>query len=92
LAHWVVEGIVTLAVIGIIVGALLVTSAVVLAGTSSRPPIGSGDVDPFLVVGISLTGAGVALMASVGPQMLGMMATGIVFLAVGARRMRRRHG
>lgn len=44
--------------------------------------------DPLFLMGISLAGAGAALVATLGPGMIGVGVVGIVFIAVGARRSR----
>ena len=46
------------------------------------------DADPWFVLGICLTGAGTALFVTIGPAMIGIFVAGLVFIAVGARRMR----
>jgi len=77
--------------VGIIIGVLLIAAAVVLAVTKQRPPVVADGVDPLFIVGISVCGAGAALMATMGPAMMGMMVLGIVFISIGAGRMRRGH-
>lgn len=49
------------------------------------------DVDPLFTTGIILTGAGVALAATLGGFMYGVMIVGLVFMAVGANRTRHPH-
>ena len=47
--------------------------------------------DQLIALGVIFTGAGVALTISAGPYMLGMLALGIIYLAMGAR-MKHREG
>ena len=74
-------------VIGIAVG--LVTVAIVLAvatrrGMSTGREMMTGE--QMFVFGVIYTGAGVALVTSIGPAMIGVLALGIVFMGIGARR------
>lgn len=48
------------------------------------------DVDPMFTMGIALVGAGVALMASAGPGMIGILALGLIFMFSGLRKTRAR--
>ena len=78
-------------IVGIVVGLLLVVAAMVLAVTRRRLPMASEQVDPLFIVGISVCGASAALIATLGPPVIGMTVMGIAFIGVGARRMRRGH-
>lgn len=77
--------------IGITIGVIAVLSliaAVVVRRRSSEP---IDDVDPLFSTGTVLAGAGVALALTIGPVMYGMMAIGLIIMAVGAHRTRQ-HG
>lgn len=79
--------IVLLVFIALAVGALAVVSAARFRAAAQRgQPM--PDADPWFVLGICLTGAGTALFVTIGPAMIGIFVAGLVFIAVGARRMR----
>lgn len=56
-----------------------------------RPAEPASEVDPLFVAGISILGASVALIATVGPMMLPMAVAGIACIVVGAHRSRTHH-
>lgn len=73
------------------VGLFLVGLALVTAAAPIGARRGSGSravADPLFILGISFSGVGAALMATVGPGMIGLVAFGVFFLAAGSRRMR----
>jgi hypothetical protein len=79
--------IVALAMIALVVGALAVISVARRSAAAKRGrPM--PEADPWYVLGICLTGAGTALFVTIGPAMIGIFVAGLVFIAVGARRMR----
>jgi hypothetical protein len=53
-------------------------------GSNTNQP----DPRTLIGVGVAFMGAGVALMASAGPGMVGLLVLGVVFMITGARRMR----
>lgn len=55
---------------------------------ASRPV---DDVDPVFTAGIALTGAGVALSATIGNVMFVVMTVGLIVMAVGAHRTQQQH-
>jgi hypothetical protein len=71
--------------------ALLVLGAatatwLVWAGRHRRePPDGP---DPLFITGIALAGTGAATITTLGPAMLGVLAVGILLMAIGIRRGR----
>lgn len=75
----------------VLIGHVLLGLAVVTAvsrnggrnGSSPRP-----EADLLFVLGISLSGIGTVLMATIGPGMVGLVAFGTFFIGVGSRRMR----
>lgn len=46
--------------------------------------------DPFFILGIVFFGAGIALFVTIGPAMLFMPALGIIYMALGIARTRKR--
>ncbi len=77
--------------VGIIFG-VVVAGAVIYAATRRRSdPEWSNTMtgDQWLTLGIVFTGAGTALTASVGPAMLGMVALGLIYMAMGVSTKRK---
>lgn len=76
--------------VGVAAIALLVVTAV-----QRRRRVSDGrsvdDVDPLFTSGIVLTGAGAALVTTLGGVMYGVMIVGLVFMAIGANRTRHPH-
>lgn len=80
-------------VIGLIAVAVGLTAVVVVRRRSpGSAPEMTGD--QLLTLGVIFTGTGVALGLTIGPAMLGIMALGIVYMAMGAwmKRQEGHHG
>ena len=78
--------------LGLIVGLIAVASLAVIIWLASRrehPSRAEMTGEELFTLGVVFTGAGVALSVSVGPAMVGMLAVGIVFMVLGARKRRR---
>ena len=75
------------AVLGVAVGIALATGFIV---RSRNPDLTESSMtgDQLFMLGVIFTGAGVALMASIGPEMIGIMALGIIYMGMGARMKR----
>lgn len=82
--------------IGIGIGVVAIVALLVLVARlrayrlapSDNQPI--DDVDPLFTTGITLAGAGVALALTIGPFMYLMFLVGMVVMAFGAYRTRKR--
>ncbi len=77
-------------VVGLIV--LGVVALVVLWVVRREVPDDAEPVDPLLVVGIPVAGAGAALITTLGPASYVMLGVGVVLLVAGAWRSRHRPG
>jgi uncharacterized membrane protein YidH (DUF202 family) len=74
----------------IAVGVFAIAMAVTRALRHSTPhERSSSETDPLYTTGVTLTVTSVALVILLGPVMYAMMALGFIFMAIGARRMRR---
>lgn len=81
-------------VLGLIVGLIAVVSLGAVIWRASRrehPARTDMTGEELFTLGVVFTGAGVALSISIGPAMIGMLALGLVFMVLGARK-RRNHG
>ncbi len=80
--------------LGIAVGVAALALLVVIV-LRRRPSFPGGrtvdDVDTLFTTGIVLTGAGVALAATLGGIMYGVMIVGLIVMAIGANRTRHPH-
>jgi hypothetical protein len=78
---WVLVGIALglLATVGVAV--LVVVRRRKMGATAGEEMTG----DQWLTMGVVFMGAGVALMASIGPHMAFMLAIGVVYMAIGLR-------
>lgn len=74
--------------VGVGAVALLLVLAMRRRGSSSGRTV--DDVDPLFTTGIILTGTGVALAATFGGFMYGVMIVGLIQMAIGANRTRHR--
>lgn len=72
-----------LVVLGLIALALLVVA-------KRRSDAGEEEPDPLFIVGITLAGAGSALVSAVGPGMISLTAVGVLLIAAGIIRTRQR--
>lgn len=70
------------------IGLLTLTVAVRHRSTTEGHTV--DDADPLFVTGIVISGAGVALATTLGGFMYAMVIVGLIVMAVGARRTRRR--
>lgn len=73
---------------------LLLTIGLVVFAMLRRRNLGATapeemSADRWFALGVVFTGAGVALMASIGPQMAFMLAIGLIYMVIGARMKRR---
>ena len=75
---------------GIVFGVVL-AAVVLYAATRRSDAEWSNNMtgDQWLTLGIVFTGAGTALTASVGPAMLGMVALGLIYMAMGVSTKRK---
>ena len=78
--------------IGIGMAVLALLLVVVALRRRGEQVDGIDDVDPLFTTGIVLAGAGVALATTLGPFMYGVMAIGLIVMAIGANRTRHHHG
>jgi hypothetical protein len=83
--------------IGIVAGFVAVGVLLIAAFVTRR----SGDTarlgaemtgDQWLTLGIVFAGAGAALMAAIGVWMIGMVATGVIYMGIGIWMKRNGHG
>jgi hypothetical protein len=77
-----------LAVVVLVV--LIVLGIVAVFVVRRQVPVPPDDPDPLFIVGIVVSGTGAALTAAIGPQMMLMSLFGVMLLAIGARRSRKR--
>lgn len=75
-------------VVGIIIGALLLVGLVLLVVMQRRETAPAEEVDPLFITGIAISGSGAALFATIGPVGAGLLAMGVVLMAVGIARTR----
>jgi len=68
--------------------ALLIIAIGVLARRRVREDADAANVDPLFTMGIAITGAGVALAATLGSVMYAVMAAGLIVMATGTYRTR----
>ena len=73
------------AAISLVVG--LIAVATMLLARRDDPPA-EMSADQWITMGIVFTGAGVVMAIAMGPWMIPMIAIGIVYLAMGARKKR----
>ncbi len=76
--------------IGIGLVAVLVAIALVILVSRRDPDRPRTEMagDEMFNLGIIFTGAGVALWVSAGPSMIGILALGVIFMLMGARKKR----
>jgi nitrate reductase gamma subunit len=72
--------------IAIVIAALLLTVGRVRATRRTSPTHTSDDLDPWVVAGTAITGAGAILVTTLGPVMYVVMAAGLIAVAVGIHR------
>ena len=75
--------VVLLVVLGLVAVALLTVA-------KRHEAAGEEEPDPLLILGITLAGAGSALIAAIGPAMIGLTLVGLAVLAAGIQRTRHR--
>lgn len=86
MSMWILASIVVVALVAIVVVVLLWRRGRGTDGGPAAEASSSGESGTFIAIGFVFVAAGVALMFSIGPSMIGVMGLGAVFLVIGLSR------